>query len=35
MRQVFADTGYWVATIDENDDLHLKAVSVSHDDSEQ
>ncbi len=29
MRQVFADTGYWVAIIDENDDLHLKAVSVS------
>lgn len=29
MRQLFADTGYWVALIDEDDNLHLKAVSVS------
>ena len=29
MRQIFADTGYWVALIDEDDNLHLKAVLVS------
>ena len=29
MRQVFADTGYWVALIDEDDNLHLKAASIS------
>lgn len=29
MNQAFADTGYWVALIDEDDNLHLKAVAVS------
>ncbi len=30
MIYVFADTGYWVALIDPDDDIHLKAVSASN-----
>jgi len=29
MRQVFADTGYWIALVNPRDQLHSKAVSVS------
>lgn len=27
MKSVFADAGYWIATVDEDDALHLKAVT--------
>ncbi len=29
MRQVFADTGYWIALVNPRDQLHSKAVSVA------
>ncbi len=29
MRQVFADTGYWIALVNPRDQLHAKAVSVT------
>lgn len=29
MRAVFADVGYWIATVDEDDALHLKAVALA------
>lgn len=29
MRQVFADTGYWIAILNPRDQLHLKAISVA------
>ena len=29
MRQVFADTGYWIALVNPRDQIHAKAVSVT------
>src|SRR5882762_6619540 len=29
MRQVFADTGYWIALVNPRDQIHTKAVSVT------
>ncbi len=29
MRAVFADAGYWIATVDDQDNLHLRARAVS------
>ena len=29
MRSVFADTGYWIALLNRQDDLHRRAVEVS------
>ncbi|MBD2626875.1 MULTISPECIES: PIN domain-containing protein [Nostocaceae] len=29
MKKVFADTGYWIALLNPNDELHLKARSVT------
>ena len=29
MKPVFADAGYWIATVDEDDALHLKAVTLA------
>lgn len=29
MKTVFADAGYWIATVDEDDALHLKAVTLA------
>ena len=29
MKQVFADTGYWIAILDPKDTLHIKAKDVS------
>ena len=29
MRKVFADTGYWIALLNPNDELHIKAKSVT------
>src|SRR6266849_2300437 len=29
MRQVFADTGYWIALVNPRDQIHMKAVSVT------
>ncbi|MDB9529496.1 hypothetical protein PN498_26130 [Oscillatoria sp. CS-180] len=29
MKSVFADTGYWIALLDPNDTLHVKALDVS------
>jgi predicted nucleic acid-binding protein len=31
MKMVFADTGYWIALLDPQDTLHLKAVALSLD----
>ncbi len=29
MNTVFADAGYWIATVDEDDTLHLKAIALA------
>lgn len=29
MKKVFADTGYWIALLNLNDELHLKARNVT------
>jgi predicted nucleic acid-binding protein len=29
MRQVFADTGYWIALVNPREQIHAKAVSVT------
>lgn len=30
MKTVFADTGYWIALLDPQDTLHIKAIQLSH-----
>jgi uncharacterized protein len=31
MERVFADTGYWIALLNPRDNLHKKALAISHD----